>query len=193
MLLFAIIDQSPISKNKYHIDEELIYRIGRDDPEAFKDFYQQTQKTLFSYILSFVLNPHDAEDVLQDTYLKIRSSAHLYEPQGKPMAWVFTVAKNLALMHIRSHKKISDVGVEDLENDHILSDIMDQEDKIILEILLNELEETERSVILLHAISGFKHREISINLGIPLATVLSKYHRGLKKLKERINQQKGGR
>lgn len=193
MILFAIIHKASSTKKKFDIDEKLIFQIGQDDKQAFREFYEKTYKILFSYILSFVMNPHDAEDVLQDTYLKIRSAAHLYEPQGKPMAWVFTVAKNLALMHIRNHKNITDIEVDTLENDQSQSDIIDQEDKIILEILLNELGETERSVILMHAVSGFKHREISKNLGMPITTVLSKYHRGLKKLRDRINQQKGGR
>jgi RNA polymerase sigma-70 factor (ECF subfamily) len=193
MLLFAIINNQPPIIDKFQIDENLIHRIGHDDPIAFSEFYRLTQKTIFSYILSIVLNPNDAEDIMQDTYLKIRSAAHLYEPQGKPMAWVFTIARNLSLMHIRSHKNIAEKGFEDFENDSIFSKIMDQEDKIILENLLRNLEETERSVILLHAVSGFKHREIAKNLGMPLATVLSKYHRGLGKLRKSINLQKGGR
>ena len=192
MILFAIVDNAIPAHQKYKISDEIIFRIGQNDPHAFGEFYEQTQKILFSYILSIVLNPHDAEDILQDTYMKIRSAAHLYESQGKPMAWVFTVAKNLSFMHLRGKKRISNIEIDDLQNNNKLSNIMDQEDKILLEFLLKELEETERTVILLHAVSGYKHIEISKNLGIPLATVLSKYHRGLIKLRKKIKQQKGG-
>ena len=193
MILFAFVENTIPTHQKFQISDELIFQIGQDDTQAFREFYEQTQKTLFSYILSFVLNPHDAEDILQDTYMKIRSAAHLYEPQGKPMAWVFTVAKNLSFMHLRGKKRISDIEIDDLENNTILPNIMDQEDKILLEYLLKELEETERTVILLHAVSGYKHREISKNLEIPLATVLSKYHRGLLKLRKKMKLQKVNR
>jgi len=193
MLLFAIIDQAPPTYRQAKVSESLIGQIGENDPDAFKEFYEITQKTIFSYILSIVLNQHDAEDILQETYLKIRSAAHLYEPQGKPMAWVFTIAKNLSYMHLRGQKKVLDEGIDDMENHSLLSDVMDHDDRILLETVLQELEEAERSIILLHAVSGYKHREIAKNLGIPLATVLSKYNRGLKKLKKSISQQKGGR
>lgn len=192
MLLFAIIDSSPPKYKQATVSENILQRIGENDPDAFKEFYEITQKTLFSYILSIVTNQHDTEDILQETYLKIRAAAHLYEPQGKPMAWVFTIAKNLSYMHLRRQKKILDSGIEEMENHSIFSNRMVQEDKILLETVLLELEEIERSIILLHAVSGFKHREISKNLCIPLSTVLSKYYRGLKKLKKSISQSKRG-
>lgn len=193
MLLFAILDHAPPIYKQARVSERLIHQIGEDDPDAFKEFYEITQKTLFSYVLSIVLNQHDAEDILQETYLKIRAAAHLYEPQGKPMAWVFTIAKHLSYMQLRGQKKVMNEGIDEMENHSLLSDVMDPEDRILLETVLRDLEETERSIILLHAVSGYKHREIAKNLGIPLATVLSKYNRGLKKLKKSISQQEGGR
>ena len=57
------------------------------------------------------------------------------------------------------------------------------EDRQVLQEALARLEPEERQVILLHAISGLKHREIAQLLERPLSTVLSKYHRGLKKMK----------
>jgi RNA polymerase sigma-70 factor (ECF subfamily) len=187
MFLFAIIGSSPPKYKQAIVSENILQQIGEDDPDAFKEFYEITQKTLYSYILSIVTNQHDAEDILQETYLKIRAAAHLYEPQGKPMAWVFTIAKNLSYMHLRRQKKILDTGIDEMENHSIFSNRLVQEDKILLETVLLELEEIERSIILLHAVSGFKHREISKNLCIPLPTVLSKYYRGLKKLKKSIS------
>lgn len=192
MFIFAAIDTARQPVEPVKINEGMIAQIGRNDHQAFKDFYEITSKPLFAYILSITRNPHDAEDVLQDTYLKIRAAAHLYEPRGKPMAWVFTIARNLSLMHLRKGKSIHQDSVENLEQQHWFTEVMDHDDRIVLEFLLNQLEEQERSIIILHAVSGYKHIEIARNLGLPLATVLSKYHRGLKKIKKTISQRKGG-
>ena len=58
------------------------------------------------------------------------------------------------------------------------------EDKIILKECLGSLTDEERNIVVLYAVSGFRHREIAALLNLPLATVLSKYHRAMKKLRK---------
>lgn len=193
MLLFTVVQGAPPQHKFTKLDESLIHRIGADDMAAFQEFYDHTHQALFAYLLSLVRDHHDAEDLLQDTYLKVRASAHLYQPLGKPMAWVFTVARNLALMHLRRQNRMTNFSGDELENNSLHASKIDVDDRIVLETLLNEMDETERSIILLHAVSGYKHAEMARDLSMPLATVLSKYHRGLKKLRTRLEQRKGGR
>ncbi|MEG1501175.1 MAG: RNA polymerase sigma factor [Clostridiales bacterium] len=192
MLLFTFLVEAKQDRSIADLDEDLIIRIGNDDKEAFQEFYFLTHRPLFAYILSYTGNYEDAEDILQDTYLKIRSAAHLYQKQGKPMAWVFTVSRNLALMNLRSKKRVSNYDIDQLKDNVLLSVEMDEDDRLVLQLLLEKLEEKERSVILLHSVCGYKFREIGQSLEMPLATVLSKYHRGLKKLKSHLLQQNGG-
>ena len=79
-----------------HTDcERLLAGIARGDQEALGEFYQATDRAIYAYALSLTRSHHDAQDVMMETYLKIRSAAHLYQPCGKPMAWVFTIVKNL--------------------------------------------------------------------------------------------------
>jgi RNA polymerase sigma-70 factor (ECF subfamily) len=154
--------------------------------EAFETFYRQTERTLYAFILSIIKNHDEALDLLQDTYLKVRAAAHLYKPMGKPMAWVFTIARNLTISRIRKQTKTDNGQVNEIENDLNFSYITDPEDRLVLLTALEILNEEEREVILLHAISGFTHRELAENLDLPISTVLSKYHRGLKKLKKHL-------
>jgi RNA polymerase sigma-70 factor (ECF subfamily) len=65
---------------------------------------------------------------------------------------------------------------------------MDQQDRIVMKNLLENLDEDERTIILLHTVSGYKHREIAQNLEKPLSTVLSRYNRGIKKLRKIVEQ-----
>lgn len=65
-----------------------------------------------------------------------------------------------------------------------LDALLSSEDRLVLTELLQVLDETERSLVLLHAVSGYTHAELAERLGMPLGTVLTKYHRGLKKLRK---------
>lgn len=170
--------------NKLIIDETIFVRIAEDDKAAFEEFFRLTERSVYAYALSILRNNDDALDVVQDTYLKIRGAAHLYKPMGKPMAWVFTIVRNLSMSKLRSKAQTEKLEEEEIGNSLSFSYITDRDDKLILESALKILSEEERNIILLHAISGFTHIEISRSIGIPLSTVLSKYHRGLKKLKK---------
>ncbi|BCN28924.1 RNA polymerase sigma factor [Anaeromicropila herbilytica] len=188
MMIFCSIEETSEKRSNHHkklrIEEDLFIKIADNDMEAFEELYRITEKSLYAFILSILRNHEDTLDVLQDTYLKIRSAAHLYKPMGKPMAWVFTIARNLSMSKLRTRSRIDSIEVEDIENDLSFSYVTNREDKMVLQAALTILNEREREIILLHAISGFAFHEIAKNLGIPLSTTLSKYHRGLKKLKK---------
>ena len=82
--------------------------------------------------------------------------------------------------------ELADLEQEAWENLSIPSPAVSVEERQVLLAALTALDDAERQVILLHAVSGLKHREIAELLEIPLATALSKYHRGLKKLKSKL-------
>jgi len=182
-------DPSTTQDKKLKIDETLFARIAADDMAAFEELYRATERSVFAFALSILKNHDDALDVAQDTYLKIRAAAHLYQPMGKPLAWVFTITRNLAITKIRTRKRDDGLPVTDLENDLSFSYVTDSGDKLVLQTAFKILNDQEREIIILHAVSGFTHREIAESLDVPLSTVLSKYHRGLKKLKKFLNEQ----
>ncbi len=188
MILFSVINGSPQKRAPIKFDESLIARIGMDDEEAFLELYQSINQPLFAFILGLVADFHEAEDILQETYLKIRAAAHLYQPQGKPMAWIFTIARNLARMHFRQSQRVADESIEDIDAEGFFSSEMDHQDRIVMKNLLEKLDEDERTIILLHAVSGYKHREIAQYLEKPISTVLSRYNRGIKKLRKILEQ-----
>lgn len=185
MIFFMIAggDPEPDWSRKLKIDEELIVRIGNDDKSALGELYARTERALYSYVLAIVKNPYDTQDIVQDTYLKIRASAHLYQKRGKPMAWIFTIARNLAMDYFRENARFSEGEIPEMEDSLKYSYVTEPTDRLVLEAAMDILNERERSVLLLHLVGGVKHREIAANIGIPLSTTLSCYHRALKKLK----------
>ena len=173
-------------------DEKLLLRVAQGDKEAFQRLYQNTDKTIYGFILSILRNPQDAEEIMQETYLKIWTSAAGYKSQGKPLAWMFTIARNLCYMKFRDQKREADIGLSDLSEGELgefCPQIEDAADKMVLKAALHILNEEERRIVLLHTTAGMKHREIAADLEMPLATVLSKYNRAMKKLQKHLREE----
>jgi RNA polymerase sigma-70 factor (ECF subfamily) len=190
MIIFASInfENSPKDKQELSIDENLFKKVGNDDMEALGKLYDKTERVMYAYILTLAKNHDDTLDILQDTFLKIKSAAHLYKPMGKPLAWMFTIAKNLYFEKIRKEKRVVDLKDEYIENSINLSFVSDPEDRMVLETALEVISDEEREIVMMFAVGGMKHKEIARNLDLPLSTELSKYHRALKKLKVHLER-----
>ena len=187
MLLFSIVydDNSDQNRNnKIEIDEGLFKRLAKDDMSALDELYAITERTMYAYSVSLTRDHQMALDLMQDTYVKIMSAAHLYKPMGKPLAWMFTIAKNLHYSNTKKEKRSIAMEPEQVADDRRFSYITDMDDRIVLEGVLSLLTEEEREIVMLHAVSGMKHKEIAEGIGLNLSTTLSKYHRALKKLRE---------
>lgn len=174
---------------KSTVDDTVIQEIAKGNMTAFHRLYENISGSVYGFALSITKNTYDAEDVLQDTFLTIHRKAADYQPHGKPMAWIFTIVRNLALMKLRAQKKEIGFDEPQVENSIAFSKIEEADSKVTLKAFLNLLNDEERQIVMLHTISGFKNREIAALLGIPLNTVLSKYHRAIKKLKSHMKEE----
>ncbi len=154
------------------------------DKGALEELYRKTYTSVYSFALSILKNTHDAQDAAHDCYLIIFSSAESYVSHKKPLAWILTVTKNLCLKKLRERAKDTYVTENELEMYPDKMSAVTAEDKIIISECLNTLSDSERQIIVLHAVAGMKHREIAELTGLPVSTVLSKYSRALKKLKK---------
>lgn len=163
--------------------DECIFAVAQGDDLALERLYTLTSSAIYSYALSVTKNPEDARDVMHDTFVKVYESAHNYISDGKPMAWLLTIAKNLCYTLFRKQARFADVSDEDIEA-RFAEDEAPIEDKLAVKQMLSVLDENERQIVSLHAVAGLKHREIASMLDMPLATVLSKYNRAIKKLQK---------
>ena len=168
--------------------DQLIAGVAAQDSTALAALYRETSAAIYAFALSILKNTHDAEDVLHDSYLTLFSSAAGYRSSGKPMAWILTLARNLCLQKLREHKKTADMPQEDWEPYLQSREGLSMEDRLILRACMNQLSDEERQIVVLHAVAGFKHREIAGTMHLPLSTVLSKYNRALKKLNTYLSE-----
>jgi len=164
--------------------ERCLAGICKQDLKALEEFYYRTSTSVYGFALSVLKNAQDAEDVMHDLYILAWSAAGKYRADGKPMAWILTITRNLCLQKLREYRKVSDIPQEGWEAYISGNENMSPDDKLILSECLGSLSDEERQVVVLHAVSGFKHREIAKLLEMPLSTVLSKYNRAMKKLRK---------
>lgn len=155
---------------------------------ALEKLYNVTKDMIYGYALSMLKNTHDAEDVLHDTYLCVYHAAQRYLPKGRPLAWILAIARNLCLDKLRARSRIADLAEEDWEQYLRSNRGLSVDDKLLIEFCLLALTDEEREILLLHVLSGLKHREIAEMTNKPLATILSKYHRALKKMRTRLEE-----
>ena len=184
MILFSMTSAENNQKQQSSdIIEQHLFKIGTGDTEALAKVYEMTGVAIYGFALSILKNRDDAQDVLQETYIRLYQAASTYQAKGKPMAYLFTITKNLCLMKIRSAQK--SIHLEEWDWDNLIAEQpgVTTEDKIVLAAARDVLSKEENQIVMLYTTAGLKHREIADLLQLPLSTVLSKYHRAIKKLK----------
>ncbi len=182
MIAFLTILSETVNNDEKSLDN-LIMNFVSGDECAFEKLYDGTRTAVYSYAMSILKHPQDAEDVLHDCFVKLYMSAGSYNSQGKPMAWILTIAKNLCYERLRERKRTVNLTDEEWERSFETNEHIGREEILTIRSLVELLGEEERMIVTLHAISRFKHREIAEFMNLPLSTVLSKYHRAVKKLR----------
>ena len=163
----------------------LLQKLAEGDMDALRDLYERVSSAVYTFALSVVQNPTTAEDVMQDAFVNIAQNANKYVSQGKPMAWIMTITKNIALMKLKRMDNRNS-SLEDYMDVAKTDDFAQSDRRIMLRKALSELKDEDRQIVILHAMTGMKHREIAEIMKIPLPTVLTKYKRSLEKMRRTI-------
>ena len=190
-MLFTFAFGEDSERARAAVRDEDILAVARNGPDALRRLYEKTSKGVYAYALSLLKNAHDAEDVCQETFLSIYDKAGDYEPQCKPMAWIITVAKRHALTVLRKERGKSYIEEAEKANAEAFSRTENTEQRLLLQAATEVLNDDERQIVMLKAVAGMKAREIGKILGMPLNTVLSKYHRAIGKMRLYIEKEDG--
>ena len=151
-----------------------VVRAKAGDQEAIRYLYCRYADNVHGYVRSIVRDHHDAEDVTQDVFAKLKGSIAKYEPRQVPFsAWIFRVARNAALDHLRRQRSIPVAEV--LSGDQAASWI---EAGDALSKALGELSPEQREVVVLRHMVGFTPSEIAERTGRTEASVHGLHHRG---------------
>ena len=167
--------------------EALLEKIAQGDKAALEECYGRLRSPVFALALATTKNFYDAQDVLQDVFVALfTGAARSYRGSGPAKSFVLSIALNLSRKAVRE-RKTADLEEEDwmpFVEDPALSPYK----RLLVKECLASLDEEERQILLLHAVSGLKHREIAKTLGLTLSAVLSKYSRAVKKLQNKFGK-----
>jgi RNA polymerase sigma-70 factor (ECF subfamily) len=173
-------------------EEEFIRELIKGNIQALEDLYNLMKTTIYAITLAIVRDKSTAEDVVQETFIKVYLNIDKYIPDTNPRAWVISIARNLAYDTLRKQKMV--ISKVDFEEDYI-TDEVDETGMSIEESILDRMEltrellklgEIDRQIVVMHAVGGLKHSEISEMLKIAEGTVRWKYSSALKKLAGRL-------
>jgi len=176
-------------------DEQLIARFQQGDVQAFDTLVRRYKDQLLNFVYRFVGNRSDAEDIVQETFLRVYKNKHYYKEIAKFSTWVYTIAGNLAKTELRRRKRHKIFSVSNFVNEERDYDIPDKEHsperqvdgtikEDIIQKAIEKLPPKFKEVIILRDVQGFAYEEISQILNIPLGTVKSRVNRGRLKLQE---------
>ena len=183
-------------------DEELIIAFQGGDRESFNCLVNRYKNKLTNFIYRFTSDIDSAQDLAQDTLLKVYINKDSYREIAKFSTWIYTIASNLAKTELRKIERrqtysISDLSTDDREfvlhksDEESFEDIEDTSvSGSILEKSLMDLDDEFKNIIILRDIQELSYDEISKILQIPLGTVKSRINRGRFKLKD-ILKEKG--
>ena len=190
-------------QNKYKelTDEELIDLFkSNEDRDAYTEIAIRFKDKLKSFAFRYTNNNALAEDLVQETLIKVYKKKHLYKPMGKFSTWIYTIIQNLAITEIRKKSRrgtftFTELGNDDVEfiakspdNNNDTDNMNDKNDNQIIHESLQELDIEFRNIIIFRDIQELSYDEISKIIQIPLGTVKSRINRGRLKLKEIIKK-----
>jgi RNA polymerase sigma-70 factor (ECF subfamily) len=170
-------------------EEEIIEGCKQGNRQAQQRLYNLYKSKLYAVCVRYAANKMEAEDVLQEGFLKIFNNIHKYQFTGAFGAWVKTVMVNTAIEQYRRNKRsIIDVTDEMPVGAAFDDNIIERmEGRKVLELIQN-MPEGYRQVFNLYAVEGYKHHEIGTMLGISEGTSKSQYARGRKFLQDLMSK-----
>jgi RNA polymerase sigma-70 factor, ECF subfamily len=178
-------------------DEQLAIRLQRRDPDAMADLYDRFGRTAWSVIVAIVRDAAVAEDLVQETFLRVWNRVHAFEPgRGSLGPWLLAIARNRAIDHLRSLKARTDRSAWELDVREHPSLFVDMEREVLnsdharlLRKAIATLNANQQKVIELAYYEGLSQTEMAERMGEPLGTVKTWVRSALKHLREQLGQE----
>ncbi len=185
----------------FDIDNRLVERARAGDVDAFGELYQRTHRRIYQYIRQMVPTPEDAEDLMQEVYLRAWGGLKGLHANEAFWVWLHRIARN-AVLDSRKRKQLDTVSLEstytddeDGESESIeVADWSDNPEQIVLSEATQEavrqavrsLPENHREVVTMYHLEDMEISEIAQVLGVPKNTVLSRLARAREALRRKL-------
>lgn len=188
-------------------DHELVTRAQQGSEKAYRELLGRYERPVFSIVYRMIRDREQAEDLAQETFVRVFNHIDRYDPKYKFSSWIFKIATNLTIDHIR-RKELNTVSIDGSRNATtaeqieataitIISPDENPEELLEAKELGEEIEEAigklrpeYRAAILLRHVEGREYQEIAEIMALPLGTVKTYIHRGRNELRETLQHLK---
>ena len=177
----------------------LLPAVARGDVAAFEELYDRYSSTLYALLLRILANAEDAQEVLQEAFVKAWTSAKMFDAlRGSEVAWLISIARSRGIDRLRARRIRVDREDEAGREISTLSGFVDRtngadkaiqsEQTVAVRGALAELPEAQRRALELAYFEGLSQSEIAARLSEPLGTVKTRMQLGMKKLRDRLQE-----
>ena len=173
------------------------------DRANFTELTMEHMPSLYTAALRMTRNPADAEDLVQDTYLKAYRAFETFQEGTNIKAWLYRILTNTFINSYRAKKRRpEETDIDDVENLYLYrrlgglegassgrsaeEEVLDRFTETDIKEALESLPEQFRIAVLLGDVEGFSYKEIAEILDVPIGTVMSRLHRGRRALQKRL-------
>ena len=177
-------------------DEQLVRKAQLDDERAFGELVHRYESKVYSLALKMLRNPEDAEDVLQDTFLRAYRGIKSFQGNSTFSTWIYRITANSALMRLR-RKHLPTVSIDDADEREAPINIADWAPGPVEQLLTQETQQAMndavqslppefRQVFVLRDIEELSNSEVAEILDLSVAAVKSRLHRARLKVRDRL-------
>ncbi len=186
--------------NIYLTDNELVDKFVSGDGNSLELLINRYRKQVYTYIFLLVKNQHLAEDIFQDTFIKVIKSLDdgKYRDNGKFLAWVLRIAHNLVIDHYRKEKQLNSTSREDFGMDILNSQkyaVRPAEDSMIdrqirkdIRELVDSLPIEQKEVLILRQYCELSFKEIAEHTNVSINTALGRMRYALINLRRMVKE-----
>lgn len=178
-------------------ETKIMSDVAEGNLTEFREIVEFYKRPLINFITRFIGDKTEAEDIAQDVFLKVFKAARHYRPESKFKTWLFTIASNICLNHIRDNKnrpqimdtfELNEAGFLAIAPDNYCPEKI-YENKEIIKVIRNAiryLPKKQRIALLLQKYNGFSYNEISEIMGCSVSAVESLIQRARQNLKKTL-------
>ena len=177
-------------------DEQLVRKSQEDDERAFGELVSRYESKVYSLALKMLRNPEDAEDVLQDTFLRAYRGIKSFKGNSTFSTWIYRITANSALMRLRK-RQLPTVSIDDADEREAPINIADwapgpveqmlnQETQAAMTEAIDALPPEFRQVFVLRDVEELSNAEVAEILDLSVAAVKSRLHRARLKVRNRL-------
>ena len=169
--------------------DDLLVEAAREDPAAFADIVRRYQDNLFNFLYRMTGNREDAEDLCQETFVRIYRALPRFRAGAPFRPWMYKIAMNLAINHFNARRPAA-ILPDDIQasspfsSPELMAELHETQQRLRQALL--ELPETYRAILLLRHLNDLSYQDIAQALDVPIGTAKVRLHRARKLLQEKL-------